>query len=469
MLQPSPRRSLMQKTSTALPSGPPPGIDPLVWEMAQDATLSDTTSLAADEPIQRDATLGENIAGVTRQAMNAITFGQYPRMVGAVNRRLGIDQDAEQLAQQMAAYKERYPGRSAVGSIAGTAAQYAGGAGLMRGAGMLASRAPAVARALHGAEKAYGMARSVPGGRLALPTSAATTAQVAATEGIRSAAEAPEDATLGDIAKRTAGAIAGTRLGEIGGTYLAGTFGPTAGKLAAQLQDKAQKVGEKISAWKEGAAVEITSGMARLYEKSKLLRDAVNAEAENLGLMSDSPMVLARAYSRIVQEIRGTPDAADVQKTVLQPFLREIDNAAQGKLSPLIRQYSNAMRAQEAGTLGQKTMQYIRERVGDASKVSPEVVTRRLSQSYATQAEREAAAARLVEELARGMPVNPLGTLSQVAARVARPFQGAGTATDVISQLGGLPLARQRLIQALGAAGGTRGGSAMFAPTRRED
>lgn len=420
----------------------------------------------------RDATLGENIAGVTRQAMNAITLGQYPKMVGAVSRRLGLDQDADQLAKQMAAYKERYPGRSAIGQIAGTAAQYAAGGSLLKGAGILASRAPAATRAMQAAEKGYQTVRRAPLGTKLLPGSAGTAAQVAGIEGARAVAEAPEDATAGDIAKQVAASLAGARLGEVGGTYLAGKVGPTAGKLAAQIQDKAQKIGEKISAWKEGAPVPITAGMARLYNPatgSKLLRDAVDEEAANLGLMANHPMVLARAYSKIVQAIRGTPDAADVQKTVLQPFLKEIDTATQGPLSPLIRQYSNAMRSQEAGALGQRTMQYIRERAGDASKVSPEVVTRRLSQSYATQAEREAAAARLAEELARGMPINPVGTLSQLAARAVRPFQGAGTATDVIEQLGGLPLRRQRLTQAFGTAAGARAGGGAMAPSRREN
>lgn len=416
-----------------------------------------------------DATLSENIAGVTRQAMNAITLGQYPRMVGAINRRLGIDQDADQLAKQMAAYKERYPGRSAIGQIAGTAAQYAAGGSLLKGAGILASRAPAATRAMQAAEKGYQTVRRAPLGTKLLPGSAGTAAQVAGIEGARAVAEAPEDATAGDIAKQVAASLAGARLGEVGGTYLAGKVGPTAGKLAAQIQDKAQKIGDKIGAWKGGADVPITAGMARIYANSKLLRDAVDEEAANLGLMANSPMVLARAYSKIVQAIRGTPDASDVQKTVLQPFLREVDTATQGPLSPLIRQYSNAMRSQEAGALGQRTMQYIRERAGDASKVSPEVVTRRLSQSYATQAEREAAAARLAEELARGMPINPVGTLSQVAARLARPFQGAGTATDVIEQLGGLPLRRQRLTQAFGTAAGARAGGGAMAPSRREN
>lgn len=431
---------------------------------AESTTVSKPQSKAVRA--KTEATLGEDIAGVTRQAMNAITFGQYPKMVGAVNRALGIDQTGEQLEQQMAAYKTQNPVLSGVGQVAGTAAQYAAGGGLMKGAGALASRVPSLAKALQAAETGYQTARRLPLGSTVLPSSATTAAQVAGTEGIRAMAEAPEEATAGDIAKQIAGSLAGARIGEVGGTYLAGKIGPTAGKLAAQIQDKATKVGEKISAWKAGADVPVTSGMFRIYNNSKLLKDAVDTEAANLGLKSNNPMVLARAYSRIVQDIRGTPDAADVQKTVLQPFLREIDSATQGPLSPLIRQYSNAMRSQEAGTLGQKTMQYIRERVGDASKVSPEVVTRRLSQSYSAPGEREAAAARLAEELARGMPINPVGTVSQIAARVARPFQGAGTATDVIEQLGGLPLRRQMLTQALSRAAGTRTGGNMAGPSR---
>ena len=434
-----------------------------------DAYLASTKPKSEAPATPRDATASEGLTGFVRQGMNAITFGQYPKMVGAVNRALGTGPDAEQLAKQMAAYKERYPKLSGLGQLIGTVAQYGTLVGpTMQGVGIAASRVPALAKALKGAEARYQMARRVPLGTKLLPGSAATAAQVAGTEGTRAIAEAPEGATAVDIAKQVAASLPGARIGQIGGTYLAGKFGPTAGKLAAAIQDKAAKVGEKISAWKEGAAVPITSAMAKLYDEKKLLKDAVDEQTRNLGLVANSPIVLARAYSKIVRDIRGTSDAADVQKTVLQPFLREIDKATQGPLSPLIRQYSNAMRAQEAGALGQRTMQYIRERAGDAAKVSPEVVTRRLSQSYATAGEREAAAARLAEELARGMPINPVGTISQVAARVARPFQGAGTATDVIEQLGGLPLRRQRLTQAFGTAAGARAGGGVMSPSGRE-
>jgi hypothetical protein len=143
----------------------------------------------------RDLTVGEQVVGAVRQAANAATFGQYPRMVGAVNRMLGRDdEDAAKLGQYMAEYKQRAPGQAAVARFAGDVVPYMTGPGATRGVGRLAQGvgrmvnpqatgrvAQALSAASQTAGKAYRAARTAPGvGAVAsrvLPTSAANAAR----------------------------------------------------------------------------------------------------------------------------------------------------------------------------------------------------------------------------------------------------------------------------------------------------
>jgi hypothetical protein len=427
----------------------------------------------------RDLTVGEQVVGAVRQAANAATFGQYPRMVGAVNRMLGRDdEDAAKLGQYMAEYKQRAPGQAAVARFAGDVVPYMTGPGATRGVGRLAQGvgrmvnpqatgrvAQALSAASQTAGKAYRAARTAPGvGAVAsrvLPTSAANAAQIATLEGARGVLEPAEDGqerTIGEAlaegGKRAAAGLVGGRIGEVVGTRLGAAVGPTLGKVATGAKSATEKAGEAISAWKGGAPVPLTTGMAKLYQNSKLLRDAVDEEAANLGLMSNHPMVLARAYGAVSRMVRGTPDAADVQKMVLQPFLKEIDTAAQGPLSPLIRRYASGKGAEEAVQAAQRTVSYLRTGRGDAARSSPEAMRQWAGRPYRSNEERQAAAQALIAALSQGGTA--AGPLWQ---RAVRPFKGAGEVANLAEQLGGTPSFAQRMAQRAGRGAGAVTGS----------
>jgi hypothetical protein len=282
-----------------------------------------------------------------------------------------------------------------------------------------------------------------------------------AIEGARGVLEGPEsgeERTMGevatDVAKRVGGGLLGGKMGEVVGTRIAATVGPTLGKIATGAKSATEKAGEAISAWKGGAPVPLTTGMAKLYQNSKLLRDAVDEEAANLGLMSNHPMVLARAYGAVSRMVRGTPDAADVQKMVLQPFLKEIDTAAQGPLSPLIRRYASGKGSEEAVQAAQRTVSYLRTGRGDAARSSPEAMAQWASRSYRSNEERQAAAQALIAALSQGGTA--AGPLWQ---RAARPFKGAGEVANLVEQLGGTPSFAQRMAQRAGRGVGAVTGS----------
>lgn len=419
---------------------------------------------AQDMQPTKGATPLEHLTGLTRQAANVVTFGKYPEIVGAANRLTG-GPNAEEIRRQMEAYREEYPISSGAARVAGTAAQYVGGGGLLKAGAKAAGAIPGVGRALQMAEQGYGKIReAVPLASKLLPASGRTAAEITAIEGTRNIAEAPEGATAGEIAARTAMALPFGRAGETVGAYVAGKAGPTVGETAERLLEATAKAGEKISAWKQGAPVPITGGLSRLYGSSKLIKDAIDQEASDLGKVANDPLVLARAYSRVSEAVRGTKDAADVQNTVLQPFLREIDAATGGgrPLSPLIRQYAEAIQAEKAATLGQEAMRYIRTRQGDPFKVSPEVVARRLTQPYATAAARQAAAATLADELARGVKTQGAMTVPELARRAVAPLRGAGKASELIELFGGMPTARQRAVQSALTGTGAQIGSRFY-------
>lgn len=441
--------------------------------------LARQSASSTREQAPRDLTVGEQVVGAVRQAANAATFGQYPRMVGAVNRMLGRDdEDAAKLGQYMAEYKQRAPGQAAVARFAGEVVPYMAGPGAARGVGRLAQTAGRmvnpqatgrVAQALSAASqtagKAYRAARTAPGvGAVAsrvLPTSAANAAQIATLEGARGVLEPAEDGqerTIGEAlaegGKRAAAGLVGGRIGEVVGTRLGAAVGPTLGKVATGAKSATEKAGEAISAWKGGAPVPLTTGMAKLYQNSKLLRDAVDLEAENLGLAANHPMVLARAYSAISSAIRGTKDAADVQEMVLQPFLKEVDTAVQGRLSPLIRRYAEGRGAEEAVQAAQRTVSYLRTGRGDPFRSSPEAMAQWAGRSYRSNEERQAAAQALIAALSQGGTA--AGPLWQ---RAVRPFKGAGEVANLVEQLGGTPSFAQRMAQRAGRGAGAVTGS----------
>lgn len=447
----------------------------------------------------RDLTVGEQVVGAVRQAANAVTFGQYPRMVGAVNRIPAVrsinrmlgrdDEDAAKLGQYMAEYRQRAPGQAEAARFVGEVVPYMTGPGAVRGVGRLAQTAgrmvnpQAMARVEQAlgavgsaAGRGYGAAKNAPvvgsalraaqgaAGRV-LPRSAGSAAQIATLEGARGVLEPAEDGqerTLGevatDVAKRIGGGLLGGKMGEVIGTRIAATVGPTLGKVATGAKSATEKAGEAISAWKGGEPIQFSdeafARLAKLYDKSKLLRDAVNQEAENLGLTATHPTVLARAYSAVSRAVRGTPDAADVQKMVLQPFLKEIDTAAQGPLSPLIRRYAAGKGSEEAVQAAQRTVSYLRTGKGDPFRSSPEAMAQWAGRSYRSNEERQAAAQALISALSQGGTA--AGPLWQ---RAMRPFKGAGEVANLVEQLGGTPSFAQRMAQRAGRGVGAVTGS----------
>jgi hypothetical protein len=401
-------------------------------------------------PTKTGATLGEDVAGVARQFANKAMFGAYPKVAGAL-QSIGSGRSAKEEAQRIQGFMDEYnrlrPTQAKVARGAGEIAPYLSGGRAVLGAMGAGARKAGLGKALAVGEAAYKTARSAPVvgsvGRAVLPSSAASAAEIALLEGTRGATEAaPDESRIAEALKRASMGQAFGRAGEVVGTYAAGKVGPTLGKIATKAKASADEIGEQIGAWKAGAPVPITPGMSQLYQKSKLLRDAVDEEAQNLGLMSNSPVILARAYSKIVRDLRGTPDMADVQREVLQPFLREIDTAAQGKLSPLIRKYSNASKAGEAVETARDVVKYVRTGAGEAGKVSPEAITAKAAKSYTSQAERDALTQALIAELGQGGKES--GTLLR---RILMPLRGAGTVSDLAATIGGTPTFGQRMTQ----------------------
>ncbi len=431
------------------------GIDPdeATKRVEQEFASTSAQSTLPAPSRRTETTVGEDIAGMARQFANKAMFGSYPKAAGAL-QSLGSGRSAAEEAQRIQQYMNEYenvsPTLAGTAKIAGELAPYLSGGRALISALNTGARKVGLSRAVTASGKAYNAARSAPVigsvSRVALPSSAKSATEIALLEGTRGAAEAaPEESRIAEALKRASiGQVFG-RAGEVVGTYAAGKVGPTLGKIATKAKQSADEIGEKISAWKDGAPVQLTPKMAQLYQKSKLLKEAVDTEAENLGLMANSPVVLARAYSAISRAIRGTPDAADVQREVLQPFLKEIDTAAQGKLSPLIRKYSDAKKSEEAVELGRDVVQYVRTGKGKAGKVSPEAIAAKASKPYTSQAERDALTQSLIASLGEGGKSS--GTIAQ---RLLMPLRGAGTVADLATQLGGTPSFAQQMAQRAG-------------------
>jgi len=404
----------------------------------------------AAKPKKTGATLGEDVAGVARQFINKAMFGTYPKVAGAV-QSIGSGRSAEEEAQRIQGFMDEYnqlrPTAAKVARAAGEVAPYLSGGRAIINAMNAGARKAGLGKALAVGEAAYKTARSAPVvgsvGRAVLPSSAASAAEIALLEGTRGAAEAaPDESRIAEALKRASMGQVFGRAGEVVGTYLGGKVGPKLGTISTKAKASADEIGEQIGAWKQGAAVPLTQGMAQLYKKSKLLRDAVDEEAQNLGQMANSAVVLARAYSKIVRDFRGTPDMADIQREVLQPFLREIDTAAQGKLSPLIRKYANATKAGEAVETARGVVKYLKTGAGKVAEVSPEAVAYKSAKSYTSQAERDALTQALIAELGQGGKES--GSLLR---RVFMPLRGAGTVSDLAATIGGTPTFGQRMTQ----------------------
>jgi hypothetical protein len=375
--------------------------------------------------------------------MNAITFGQYPKMVGALSSLTGGDSQAEaqKLAQYLSEYRQAAPKKAQVAEVAGEVAPYFAAA-----PATLLGRIPGAARAATQAGKAYQAARSaVPMASKVLPQAGKTAAQIATVEGLRGASEAEDgESPLVEALKSATISMPFGRLGEVAGTYVAGRFGKSIDKMAAEANTKAQEAGQIINQWREIGQLEVTSKLAKLYERSLPLRQAVTEAAESLGLPATDPNVLTEAYSKLAAE--GSPV---FKKTILKPFLAAIDEAAQplvgnANVRPLsegIRGYAEAMDVGKAITSGRQTGQYLRTGAGTPEKVGGEVLVERMTRPYVSQAEREAAAQALIASIREANTTTP-GTLRGAAAQGVRTLltggpRGVGDIADISARLGG--------------------------------
>ena len=410
-----------------------------------------------ETPRRTGTTAREDVVGMTRQAMNAITFGQYPKMVGALSSLSGGDgkADAEKLAKYMSEYRQAAPRKSAVAEFAGEIAPYFAAA-----PAAALSSIPGMAGAAARTGKAYQFARAaVPLASKVLPKAGKTVAQIAAIEGTRGASQAEEgESPLAEALKSATISLPFGRLGEVAGTYAAGRFGKSIDKMAAEATAKAQEAGQIINQWREIGQLEVTPALSKLYERSQPLRQAVTEAAESLGLPATDPNVLTEAYSKLAAT--GSPV---FKKTILSPFLSAIDEAAQplignSNISPLskgIRGYAEAMDVGKAITRGRQTGEYLRTGTGAPEQVGGEVLVERMSRPYVSQAEREAAAQALIASIREANTAMP-STLRGAVAQGARTLltggpRGVGDIADIAARLGGGSFG-QRMAQRAGTS-----------------
>lgn len=415
---------------------------------------------------QQDGSLGEDLAGLTRSFMNAATFGQYPRMVGAVEGLRGKDPQAEakRLAGYIAEYQQKNPTKAGAAALAGDIAPYFVAAPEM--AAVQLARIPAVKGALQAGARGYQAARSLPVASKILPAAGKTAGQIAAIEGTRGAATAGEgESRVGAALKGATMGLPFGRFGEVAGTYVAGKLGPTLSKMSAKAEDRARQAGELMNTFKELGELEVTPALANLYERSKPLREAVNEAAQSLGLPSTDPKVLAEAYSEL------TAKASPVFKqTILAPFLTAIDEAAapliEGakslgqdipRFSKGVLDYAKAKKTTAAIEAGAATGKYLQSGVGSPVEVGPEVLAGRMGRSYVSEAERQAAAQALIAsigERSTQIPATLRGGVFELGrtALTGGP-RGVGQIADLATQLGGGSRGQQ-LTQRLGRAFG---------------
>lgn len=411
------------------------------------------TSAAASSK-RTKTTLGEDAVNLLRTGMNAITFQQYPKIIGKLNEMSGMggaDEEAKKLASYLAEYRGLNPKKAQAAELVGEVAPYfAAGPEML--VAKAAGRVPAIANAASTAGKAYTALReTVPFASRVLPASGKAAAEMALIEGARGASEAKDgESALSAALKSATMSQPFGRLGEVGGTYLAGKFGKSIDKMSAEASAKAQQAGEIINQWREIGQLPVTPELAKLYQRSKPLRQAVDEMAESLGLPATDPKVLQQAYSTL------TADATPVfKKTILTPFLKAIDDAAaplvkDANVRPLsegISAYAEAMRVNRGITSGRQTGEFLRTGAGAPESVGGEVLAERLGRPYASGAERSAAAQSLIASIRNANP-NIAGTLRGAAAQGLKTFltggpTGVGEIADLSARLGGGSFAQQ--------------------------
>jgi hypothetical protein len=397
---------------------------------------------------------------MTRVAADALMGGTYPKAVGALTGMFGGDgkAEAEKLASYIADYKSRQPGKSGVASTVGDVLPYVAPLGRVMGGAM--AGIPKVAKAAEATGAAYKMAQKVPLLGKLLPSSAKTAAEIAAIEGTRGAVSA--DSTTNPVRnalERVGKGLAFGKAGEVVGTYAAGKLGPSLGSLGAQTQKEMAEAGKQINAYRENAKVTLSTGLANLYSRSKVLRDAVNETAEALGLPATDPSVLAEAYSKMTSE--ATPVFRD---QILKPFLKEIDNASsitlpsgvvrKYPLSPGIQAYAKAGSKMKGAEAGAATGKYLRTGTGNALKVSPEMLIQKMSGQFTSPEARQAAAQALISSIREGRSEMGGGVLKSLLTAT----KGVGDIASTAAQLGGSPSFAQTMMQRTGTGfGASRG------------
>jgi len=416
---------------------------------AQQAALAKAQQPAEAAKEQPITPLG-NAVGMTRVATDALMGGTYPKAVGALTGMFGGDgkAEAEKLASYIADYRRREPGKSGIASTVGDVLPYV--FPVARGMGGAIALTSRGAKAAEATGAAYKMAQKVPLLGKLLPSSAKTAAEIAAIEGTRGAVSADSTTSaVGNALERAGKGLAFGKAGEVVGTYAAGKLGPSLGSLAAQAKAEMAKAGELINTYRETATVTLSTGLASLYSRSKVLRDVVNETAEALGLPATDPSVLAESYSKLTDA--ATPV---FREKILNPFLKEIDNASSIPLSRGIKAYATAGSKIKGGEAGAATGKYLRTGTGNPFDVSPEVLAQTMSGKFVSPEARQAAAQALISSIREGR--------SEMGGGVFRSLltagKGVGNIASAAAELGGSPSFRQNLIQRTGTGlGASRG------------
>ena len=426
---------------------------------AQQAALAQAKQ-PVSESKERPITPMGNVVGMTRVAADALMGGTYPKAVGALSGMFGGDSkaEAEKLASYIAEYKNRERGKSRAATVVGDVLPYVAPGVRAMGGGVLGL--PAASTAIKNTTTAYKMAQKVPLLGKLLPSSVKTAAEIAAIEGTRGAVSADSTTSaVGSALERAGKGLAFGKAGEVVGTYAAGKLGPTLGSLGARAQKEMESAGKQINAYREKAQVTLSTGLANLYSRSKVLRDAVNETAEALGLPATDPHVLAESYSKMTSE--ATPVFRD---QILKPFLKEIDNASsitlpngsvkKYPLSPGIQAYAKAGSKLKGAEAGAATGKYLRTGAGNPLKVSPEVLTQKMSGQFTSPEARQAAAQALISSIREGRSEMGGGVMKSLLTAT----KGVGDIASTVAELGGSPSFAQTMMQRAGTSfGASRG------------
>lgn len=223
-----------------------------------------------------------------------------------------------------------------------------------------------------------------------------------------------------------------------------------------------------MNTFKELGELEVTPALAKLYERSKSLREAIDETAQNIGLPSTHPLVIAEAYSMLTEKASPT-----FKQTILSPFLEAIDEAATPlidgakslgqnipRFSKGVLDYAKAKKTTAAIKAAEATGQYLRYGAGSPVEVGPEVLAGRMGRSFVPEAERQAAAQALIAsigERSTQVPATLRGGLFELGrmALTGGP-RGVGQITDLAAQLGGGSRGQQLAKRIGGAFGASR-------------